>query len=192
MLRGFSDLLDTVGHRRVKAARTFVSSFLKHGFVVKKVARCVFLLLPEWKTFGSVLTELQDRWSHKLISQTHELHVERSFSSRLNLFLPSAMTGGVPQGLVWEPPANWGWAKSHTFDVLTFVESEKSNVYGRRCNCASKFFYLPVLLFQSVLVTAAYYWPASGVNVHAAATPKLWEGCCACGFICEESSHFRM
>lgn len=40
MLRGFSDLLDTVGHRRVKAPRTFVSSFLKHRFAVKSCSLC--------------------------------------------------------------------------------------------------------------------------------------------------------
>lgn len=162
MLRGFSDLLDTVSHRRGKAARTFVSSFLKHRFVDKKLLAVFFFSYPEWKTFGSMLTELQDRWSHKLISQTHERHVERSFSSRLNRFPPSAVTGGVPQGLVMEPPANWGWAKSHTFDVLTFMESEKSNVYWWRC----KFFSLPPVKLLKCFITTNTY-PHGSVRAEA-------------------------
>lgn len=83
--------------------------------------------------FGSVLTELHDRWSHKLISQTHECHVERSFSSCLNLFLPSAATGGMPQGLVLDSVANWGWAKSHTFDVCEKWKTQHLSVEVRLC-----------------------------------------------------------
>lgn len=166
--------------------------------------------------------------------------MERSFSSRLNLFLPSAVTGGVPQGLVLEPPANWGWAKSHTFDIwgkwkiqrllvevqlcvkvllpspgkatevfhhnqnvsLWFCESWGSfkgpEILSRGCCVPSIYVRIPPVLPGSghqtdlQLLQSGYDWPASGVNVRAAATPKLWECWCAYGFISEESAHFRI